>query len=286
MARTAVAATRVARAGRRSQPAGLSPADLHETYGDMLPTLAYDEYRALKADIAERGVMVPLEVDETGAVLDGHHRLQAWRELHAEGVAVDEPPVVIRSGLSNTDQRMHRLALNLQRRHLSAAQREEIVASELRRSPGNADQLIARATGLNNAYVAKVRQMLEESGEIEPMSVRRRGNGSAVTVGPAAAAATPAVSDLSMRRLVRHALIGAEIAGASARSDRWLAKDIGVRASTVRQERKMLEDAGLIERHTERLAVDLKSTPAHPRRQVKTLSHAASVAYEVGPPGC
>ncbi len=274
------------------QPAGFTPADLSEAHRDMLPSLTYEEYRALKADIAERGVMVPLEVAETGAVIDGHHRLQAWRELQAEGVAVDDPPMVIRVGLSNTDQRMHRLALNLQRRHLSAAQREEIVASELLHSPGNADKMIARATGLNSAYVAKVRRMLEETGEIAPMSTRRRSNGSIVSIGAAPDAPTaPVAADTSMRRLVRHALIGAEVVGSSARSDRWLAKDIGVRAAAVRKERRMLEDAGLTERHAERLAVDLKAVPAHPRRQVRTLSHAATVAYEVGcrrdeaPPG-
>lgn len=65
-----------------------------------------------KADIAERGVMVPLEVHEPGAVLDGYHRLQAWRELSAEGTDVPPPPVVVRSGLSHANQRLHRLALS------------------------------------------------------------------------------------------------------------------------------------------------------------------------------
>ena len=38
--------------------------------------LTSDEYAALKADIAERGILVPIEIDETGAILDGHHRVR------------------------------------------------------------------------------------------------------------------------------------------------------------------------------------------------------------------
>jgi len=32
------------------------------------------EFEALKADIAERGVVVPIDIDEDGEILDGHHR--------------------------------------------------------------------------------------------------------------------------------------------------------------------------------------------------------------------
>lgn len=48
----------------------------------LLPDLTEEEYEALKADIAERGVMVPIELDEQGNVLDGHHGYgpaKSWR---------------------------------------------------------------------------------------------------------------------------------------------------------------------------------------------------------------
>jgi hypothetical protein len=41
----------------------------------VMPPLSADEYQALKADIALRGVMVPVEYDQDGAVIDGHHRV-------------------------------------------------------------------------------------------------------------------------------------------------------------------------------------------------------------------
>ena len=78
----------------------------------LLPSLSDDEYQALKADIAKRGVMVPVERDEDGAILDGHHRQRIADEL---GITA---PTVTRAGLSEADKREHVLKLNLLRRQL------------------------------------------------------------------------------------------------------------------------------------------------------------------------
>ena len=88
----------------------------------LLPDLTDEEFAALKADIAARGVMVPVELDETGAVLDGHHRVRACAEL-----GITEYPRIIRPGMSEDEKREHVLALNLDRRHLSREQRRELV---------------------------------------------------------------------------------------------------------------------------------------------------------------
>jgi len=89
----------------------------------LLPDLTDEEFVALKADIAARGVMVPVERDEQGAVLDGHHRVRACEEL---GIA--DYPTIIRPGLTEEEKTEHILALNLDRRHLSREQRQELVA--------------------------------------------------------------------------------------------------------------------------------------------------------------
>ena len=45
----------------------------------LFPPLSDEEYAALKADIAAQGVLVPVVIDEdTGEVIEGHHRLRAW----------------------------------------------------------------------------------------------------------------------------------------------------------------------------------------------------------------
>ncbi len=40
-----------------------------------MPRLENDIYEALKADILKRGVLVPIEFDEKGNILDGHNLL-------------------------------------------------------------------------------------------------------------------------------------------------------------------------------------------------------------------
>lgn len=103
----------------------------------LLPELAADDYARLKADIAERGVLVPVEVDEHGVVLDGHHRQRIAAEL---GV---ECPTVTRIGLAEHEKRLHAVSLNLARRHLTDAQKvllgrtiEPDVAEAARRRQG------------------------------------------------------------------------------------------------------------------------------------------------------
>jgi len=40
-----------------------------------------EQYAALLHDIAERGVLTPIDLDEHGHILDGHHRIRACGEL-------------------------------------------------------------------------------------------------------------------------------------------------------------------------------------------------------------
>ena len=75
----------------------------------LLPELPPDEYEALKADIAARGVLVPIEVDEQGTILDGHTRFRAWCELGKN----EPPPVIVRPGLSEEEKRLHARRANL-----------------------------------------------------------------------------------------------------------------------------------------------------------------------------
>lgn len=95
----------------------------------LLPELASADYQALKADVAEHGVLVPVVVDaDSGTVLDGHHRVRAFLELRAEGVKVPDYPREVRRFASDEDRVAFVAAANLFRRHLTRAQRAEVVA--------------------------------------------------------------------------------------------------------------------------------------------------------------
>ncbi len=119
----------------------------------LLPDLSPDEYEALKADIAANGVRVPVVVDaESGAVLDGHHRIRAFEELRAQGVKVpDFPRQVVR--LASDEARVELvLATNLFRRHLTKAQRRQLVADL--REAGWSLRRIGEALGTPKSTVA------------------------------------------------------------------------------------------------------------------------------------
>lgn len=112
-----------------------------------MPSLTEDEYQSLKADIEIRGIIVPIELDEDGEILDGHHRLRAWTELRNNGCPdLPDYPRVIRGGLTEEQKRNHVRALNILRRHLSKEQRESLWI-EMRKD-GATYQQIADATGI------------------------------------------------------------------------------------------------------------------------------------------
>jgi hypothetical protein len=78
----------------------------------VLADLDHAAASALRDDIAKHGVLVPIEVDEDGNVLDGHHRRRFAVEL---GLAC---PEMVRLGMSETEKVEHALKMNLLRRHL------------------------------------------------------------------------------------------------------------------------------------------------------------------------
>jgi len=50
----------------------------------LFNALRPEEFAALEADILKRGVMVPVEVDEEGKTLDGHHRIKIAKKHKLE----------------------------------------------------------------------------------------------------------------------------------------------------------------------------------------------------------
>jgi phage N-6-adenine-methyltransferase len=130
---------------------------LAEKY-QVMPPLTDEEYEALKADIAERGVQVPVEYDEDGNILDGYHRVRACQEL-----GITDWPKVVRRGLTEEQKIEHALALNLHRRHLTREQRREVVARL--RAQGWSVRRIAEAL---NVPKSTVHDDVSEIGHLNP----------------------------------------------------------------------------------------------------------------------
>lgn len=136
-------------------------ADIKPEKYQLLPELRPEEFEALKQDIAERGVIVPVVVDEFGAILDGHNRARACREL-----GINDYPVEVRSRLSEADKRVFARKLNVLRRHLTRDQVRQLVGDQLRDIPEWADRRIGRELGVDHKTVGAVRAGLGRTGEI------------------------------------------------------------------------------------------------------------------------
>lgn len=113
----------------------------------LLPRLSDDEYASLKADVAENGIRVPIDVDEIGVVLDGHHR--SWI---AADLGIECPRRVV-VGLSDEQKRAHAIATNIYRRQLSRDARRELIGRL--REQGMSTRQIAEVAQVHHATVAR-----------------------------------------------------------------------------------------------------------------------------------
>ena len=126
-----------------------------------LPPLTPEEYEQLKADIALRGVIVPILLDAHGNVIDGHHRRQIARELGEHIICPEET-----LDCSEEEARDLAVVLNTHRRQLSRDQRREAVAQLVKLGPARSNRQIARDAGVDHQTVAAVRGSLEATGEV------------------------------------------------------------------------------------------------------------------------
>jgi len=160
-----------------SMATSVAPKSVTPQY-QLLPPLDRVVYAFLKADILTRGILVPIERDDAGVLLDGHHRLRAWEELRAEGHAIPEPVVLIRAGMTEGEKRAHVRAINLHRRHLTGAQRRQLIASQLADTPDVSDRVVARRLAVSHSTVATVRRRMgATTGQINQLERRRGADG-------------------------------------------------------------------------------------------------------------
>jgi ParB-like chromosome segregation protein Spo0J len=139
----------------------------------LLPDLSAEEFAALKASIAESGVLIPVTYDaETNEVVDGHQRLRAVAELRAKGTVVPEPMKQLRHFGSDEERIAFVVSSNVQRRKLSSAQRRDLVAEALRRLPSLSDRRLALMSGVDGKTVATVRGELVGRAEIPHVEAR------------------------------------------------------------------------------------------------------------------
>lgn len=82
----------------------------------LFEPLTAEESSALEKDCLERGIQIPVEVDEKGTVLDGHNRVAIAKK---HGLKYE---TVVREFLTEEEKKVHVLMLNMARRHLKSHQ--------------------------------------------------------------------------------------------------------------------------------------------------------------------
>ena len=134
----------------------------------ILPDLLPEEYESLRASIADRGVDIPIIVDQDGNVIDGFHREKACGEL---GIYC---PREVRQFGNEAEKYELILRTNCRRRQLNRKQKEKLIETYLLRDPQIADNNLGNVIGISKNTVAKVRSHLEATCQIDKFE-RLRG---------------------------------------------------------------------------------------------------------------
>ena len=137
----------------------------------FMPVLAAEVFAALKADVAKRGVLTPIDVDDDGNILDGHHR---WR-AHCESGRNEPPPIIVRSGLNEAEKKAFARRQNILRRHMSREDLRRVIEGQLHDTPSRSDRSIAADLGVDHKTVAAVRR--STGGEVPHLTTREGRDG-------------------------------------------------------------------------------------------------------------
>src|SRR5438552_16799639 len=94
---------------------------------DLFPLMADAELAELAADIKTHGLQSPIVLHPAGSILDGRNRYRACKIA-----GVIDPDCETYTG---DDPLAYVVSVNLRRRHLTAEQKREVVASLLKANP-------------------------------------------------------------------------------------------------------------------------------------------------------
>src|SRR5271155_1437202 len=131
-----------------------------------LPPLPYEQFLALRDNIAVNGVLVPILVDSDGPkreIIDGNYRKQIAEELGYDC------PEIVQPNLEDDEKRTLARALNLARRQLTQEQRRELIADQIEETPERSNRWIAKQLGAHHATVGAVRGELQSTGQISQL---------------------------------------------------------------------------------------------------------------------
>jgi len=150
---------------------------INPEYSELVNPLSDAEYYVLKNSISEKGLHLPIIINQDNVILDGHNRLKICKEL---GI---EPKFEVKEFQDPLQEKEFVVEINLKRRHLNSFQiaeleykMEEIYKERAkRRSFSNLKNLKENmSTAPNDAIVLKEKEK-EEKGKVSEIIAKKTG---------------------------------------------------------------------------------------------------------------
>jgi hypothetical protein len=149
---------------------------MSQAFGDM-PEADFDE---LVADIKRNGLLTTITTAEDGSILDGWHRylacLEAGVKPRFEPFKFVIEPAAEAAGRSMTEAEFV-CSQNAHRRHLTAAQKHDLIMLLLKADSTQSDRSIAKKAKVSDKTVGSVRAKAEAVAEIPQQKTRRTSDG-------------------------------------------------------------------------------------------------------------
>ena len=162
------------------------------TEAPVLPPLPAQEHARLRDSIRDRGVLQPLLITADHVLIDGHERWKAIREL-----GLSRYPIRIIGNLNESERVDLAIRTNLERRHLTVAQRRGLAARLLKADPSRTDRAVAGTVGCDHKTVGKVRGRLLQGGEIPNLGRASAGRDGKTYHFPATSVEHPTVARIA-----------------------------------------------------------------------------------------
>jgi hypothetical protein len=154
------------------------------TPAPILPQIPAAEFANLKSSIQEHGVLVPVMVTHRGVIIDGNERYRAWLDL---GLKTQIPWRVLK--LTEAERIQYAVRINLERRHLTAAEPKRLLMTYLTADPTVSSRTAAAALGVDRRTASKARTKLIQVGQIAPPATVQGRDGKVYPPRPAASSA-------------------------------------------------------------------------------------------------
>jgi len=182
--------SRIARPRPTQAPSWRDTLKIHPAAAVFDP-LSDDELRALGEDIIKNGLKLPIVLwcahpKGEPLLLDGCNRLDAIELVTRKTVEVGAPSLMAGDFLAtdkvivldkSVDPYAYVESVNLNRRHLSAERKRELIAKLLKATPEKSNRQIAERAKVDHKTVGAVRVGLEGRGEIPHADNRRDTKG-------------------------------------------------------------------------------------------------------------